>query len=314
VHAVSPAFRRDLPTEAVEDTMRGLTKGVALSVGLGVVIVTPPSWTVLDDTGVPAGTVLPFSAAPEDDPRVRAFVHAYGILIDSVTYGADDVVFHLRGRPVRFADGRMLGEGRSDGADRCDSIFYPYSLEPLTQPLDAPDEMPLYCTDVLESLWGRTESEVRRHGRSTTFLDHRMFVNEILVGPLASVEREILATAAVDDDVAAWVAELDITYSFISRDVAGSPTRSHHAWGMAVDLVPGSYEGRHVYWRWSRVSNREGWDRIPLEDRWSPPRAVVEVFERHGFVWGGKWAHFDVIHFEYRPEIILYNRLISGEA
>jgi hypothetical protein len=28
----------------------------------------------------------------------------------------------------------------------------------------------------------------------------------------------------------------------------------------------------------------------------------VEIFERHGFIWGGKWGHFDTMHFEYRPE------------
>ena len=80
---------------------------------------------------------------------------------------------------------------------------------------------------------------------------------------------------------------------------------------MAIDLVPNSYGRLDVYWRWSRVFDREGWHRIPLERRWSPPRAVIEIFESHGFVWGGKWPHFDNIHFEYRPEILLYNRLIS---
>jgi hypothetical protein len=62
------------------------------------------------------------------------------------------------------------------------------------------------------------------------------------------------------------------------------------------------------------VFDREGWDRIPLTERWSPPEAVVGIFQSHGFIWGGKWAHFDVIHFEYRPEIILYNRLVEGSA
>ncbi|MGW8266533.1 MAG: M15 family metallopeptidase, partial [Longimicrobiales bacterium] len=42
------------------------------------------------------------------------------------------------------------------------------------------------------------------------------------------------------------------------------------------------------------------------------PPAVVEAFERHGFVWGGKWAHFDTMHFEYRPEILYYNRMVAG--
>ena len=111
--------------------------------------------------------------------------------------------------------------------------------------------------------------------------------------------------------VATWIDELDITYSFIDRGIAGSPTRSHHSWGMAIDLVPNSYERRDVYWRWSRVFSEE-WHRIPMDQRWSPPRIVIEIFESHGFVWGGKWTHFDNIHFEYRPEILLYNRLISG--
>ena len=38
----------------------------------------------------------------------------------------------------------------------------------------------------------------------------------------------------------------------------------------------------------------------------------LRFFEEHGFVWGGKWTPFDNIHFEYRPEILLYNRVISN--
>jgi peptidoglycan L-alanyl-D-glutamate endopeptidase CwlK len=32
---------------------------------------------------------------------------------------------------------------------------------------------------------------------------------------------------------------------------------------------------------------------------------IVRIFEKHGFVWGGKWYHYDTMHFEYRPEIVL---------
>jgi hypothetical protein len=312
--------------------MGWLAKAVVLTAGLGVVIATAPPSTLPPEpgqataaeprpSGEPPGGIagaeargVSRAASDEADPRVRAFVLAYRALIDSVTYHADDVVFHLRGRPIHFRDGRMIGEDRSRDAAVCDPIFYRYSLEPLREPPTASDEMPAYCTDVLETLWGSTEREVRRHGRSITFLDHKMFVNELAVGPLASVERDLRAAATRDAEVAAWMSGLDITYSFISRDIAGSASRSHHAWGLAVDLVPSSYDGRHVYWRWSRVFDREGWDRIPVEERWSPPATVVETFERHGFVWGGKWAHFDMIHFEYRPEIVLYNRLLSDEA
>ena len=38
------------------------------------------------------------------------------------------------------------------------------------------------------------------------------------------------------------------------------------------------------------------------------PGAIGEIFERHGFIWGGKWYHYDSFHFEYRPEIIALAR------
>jgi hypothetical protein len=259
--------------------------------------------------------LLATAAAPsfrnEDDLRVRAFVQAYGDLIDSVRYEEDDVVFSLGSRPIHFQDGRMLAADQLARSASCDPIFYPYSLRPLTRPLPPPEDLPTFCMDLLESLWGRTEAEIRTHGSSITFLDHRMFVNDLLVDPLAAVEREIQAMAARDASVAQWIEDLDITYSFASREIAGSATRSYHAWGLAIDLVPRSYEGRAVYWRWSRVYNRDGWHQIPVERRWSPPHAVIETFERHGFAWGGKWAHFDTIHFEYRPALLLYNRMLE---
>ena len=30
----------------------------------------------------------------------------------------------------------------------------------------------------------------------------------------------------------------------------------------------------------------------------------LKTFEKYGFIWGGKWYHFDTMHFEYRPELI----------
>jgi len=280
---------------------------LAICLGLGAVAVTSPSTTA---TQAAAEPVAP-ARGPDADLRVRAFTESYAALIDSVVLHEDDVVFALARGRLHFQDGRMLEEGRLDRSPACDPIFYAYPLGPLSEPPAAEAEMPTYCTDVQEVMWGRTEKEIRDHGRTIEFLDHRMFVNELVIEPLGAVERDIRVVARRDPAVAAWVDELDVTYSFVSRDIAGSETRSQHGWGMAVDFVPRSYGGRAVYWRWSRVYDREGWDRIPLERRWSPPEPVVEIFESHGFVWGGKWAHFDMIHFEYRPEILLYSRLTA---
>ena len=34
------------------------------------------------------------------------------------------------------------------------------------------------------------------------------------------------------------------------------------------------------------------------------PMDIVRIFEKHGFIWGGKWYHYDTMHFEYRPELL----------
>jgi hypothetical protein len=66
-----------------------------------------------------------------------------------------------------------------------------------------------------------------------------------------------------------------------------------HAYGAAIDLNTNYAD----YWRWSTDTRSPTWkNRIPVE--------IVRVFERHGFIWGGHWYHFDTMHFEYRPELL----------
>jgi hypothetical protein len=97
------------------------------------------------------------------------------------------------------------------------------------------------------------------------------------------------------------------------RFVDGTRTRSYHSYGLAIDLIPRSYGGRHPYWRWA-MSREPDWWAVPYERRWMPPLPLVETFERHGFVWGGKWLFFDTMHFEYRPEVLLLARQAAVEA
>lgn len=73
------------------------------------------------------------------------------------------------------------------------------------------------------------------------------------------------------------------------RNIAGTEQASAHGYGIAIDIATKHSD----YWRWSRTGYR---NQVPPE--------IVDVFERHGFVWGGKWKHFDTMHFEYRPELL----------
>ncbi len=271
----------------------------------------PSAEVIADDVANP---VAPRESALRADVRVRAFLQAYGALVDSVTYRDDDLVFLLAGKAIHFQDGRMLAEGGLNRRHRCDPIFYRYPLEMPTEPPPLPDGPVRFCTDVQEALWGRSESEIRKHARSTRFIERRIFVNDVVADALQKVERDILAVAEYDPEVASWIDETETAFSFVDRGIAGTATRSQHAWGLALDLVPASYDRQQVYWRWTRAWSPRSWHRTPLEQRWSPPVRVIEIFERHGFLWGGKWAHFDNIHFEYRPEILAYNRLLQTNS
>ncbi len=77
------------------------------------------------------------------------------------------------------------------------------------------------------------------------------------------------------------------TYS--CRTVADTGEPSMHAWGAAIDINAAHAD----YWLWARSASAKT---IPAE--------IVEIFERHGFIWGGRWSHYDTMHFEYRPELV----------
>ena len=76
------------------------------------------------------------------------------------------------------------------------------------------------------------------------------------------------------------------------RVVADTGLPSMHAFGAAIDLGARGSE----YWAWSR-SRGVRYDPRHL------PGEIVEAFEAERFIWGGKWFHYDSMHFEYRPEL-----------
>lgn len=86
--------------------------------------------------------------------------------------------------------------------------------------------------------------------------------------------------------------------SFYWRKVRGANRQSAHSYGIAIDLNT-SYSN---YWLWSNPKSTET-DVIKYENR--IPIEIVRIFEKHGFIWGGRWYHYDTMHFEYRPELII---------
>ena len=68
-----------------------------------------------------------------------------------------------------------------------------------------------------------------------------------------------------------------------------------HAYAAAIDLNV-KYS---AYWEWS---DQAAHGLAPYKNQ--IPIQIIQAFERRGFIWGGRWADFDTMHFEYRPEII----------
>ncbi|KXZ40681.1 D-alanyl-D-alanine carboxypeptidase [Alkalithermobacter thermoalcaliphilus JW-YL-7 = DSM 7308] len=88
------------------------------------------------------------------------------------------------------------------------------------------------------------------------------------------------------------------TYNF--RYIAGTNRLSPHAFGIAIDLARDNRD----YWKWA--SREQGQARLS-----SYSKEIVRIFEKNNFIWGGKWGYFDILHFEYRPELIIKSRYFS---
>ena len=76
---------------------------------------------------------------------------------------------------------------------------------------------------------------------------------------------------------------------------------SVHAFAFSIDLNPAFRD------HWQEHLGVEIGDIVGYRNR--VPAEVITAFERQGFIWGGKWHHFDTTHFEYRPEMIAIARL-----
>jgi hypothetical protein len=93
--------------------------------------------------------------------------------------------------------------------------------------------------------------------------------------------------------------------TFNWRKVAGAANMSVHSFGAAIDINTQYAD----YWIWS--GGKPG--RVPhYKNRY--PMKIIDAFERHGFIWGGRWYHYDTMHFEYRPELIAIGKAAGVSA
>ena len=256
--------------------------------------------------------------------QVRALAAAYPDQIAQTAFRDGEWALRIDQTWFYWADGRLLPERERFNSGLYTAIrFYNYTLGPLQQrrvddqtaerlrarsQAPAAQGLPRHNA-FLDALYGiASYSDASQQIVEITFLGMQTRAHRMIVEPLARVEREIRSLMLTDQAVRDAVADLHQVSTFSWREIAGTNRRSYHSYGVAVDLIPRTYRNRFGYWRWAMQSGIEEWWDLPAEQRWSMPQPVIDSFEKHGFIWGGKWLSFDPIHFEYRPEVILLSR------
>lgn len=112
-------------------------------------------------------------------------------------------------------------------------------------------------------------------------------------GVAARLDAISRALDALPDRFDAFLLPAAGTYN--CRVIAGTDRVSAHGHGIAIDIAVKTSD----YWRWAKPAS-DG--RHVYRNR--VPKEIVDIFEAHGFIWGGRWYHFDTMHFEYRPEFL----------
>lgn len=189
-------------------------------------------------------------------------------------------------------------------ADIQDSMAEPYPLEDSApqkllqaRPLPGKDSNPGRARSypLLNALYGTDQA---RRARNTTLSLQRQnwICSRDMLRAANKVRDEIEALIAARPEFAPYFTPFS---SYSPRHIAGTRQFSPHAYGIAVDCNP----DKAGYWRWTPNKTHPSQQGYPTE--------IVRIFEKHGFIWGGKWYHFDTMHFEYRPEIIAKARALQ---
>lgn len=162
---------------------------------------------------------------------------------------------------------------------------------------------PMFFFDAIYD--SNSREKLESHIISISFLGFKVNVHQRMKNPLQKVEEKINELAKTDSEISDFLKSLGKNEGYFWRVIANTNRKSFHSLGIAIDIQPKCYGRKEVYWSWAKDKSPDNWMLTPLKDRWMPPQKIINLFEDEGFIWGGKWAIWDNMHFEYHPELIL---------
>lgn len=241
------------------------------------------------------------SAAPDNADALHRLIGAYPEFL--VPTGEPNTVVWKDGTEMPFDDGvRKAGfEDLLNRASLKDQMAMPY---PRSWPSGAPnvnvDPGRVRNEPFFRKMYGESAEEVQSNLVSVAWFGGESVAFTRVNGAADALRRVREALDKESAEVQRYVSKPVGTFHW--RTIAGTKRLSMHSFGLAIDFqLP---QKVHRYWKWdvSTPGEQPAYPATILDD--ATLRQVVEVFERHGFIWGGKWFHYDTMHFEYRPELI----------
>ena len=241
-----------------------------------------------------AADTAPETNIPVIDPKKQALIDAYPDFISEVK---ENLVVFTDGSTMEFDDRKEKDfPTRLDNCDIEDMFSIRYCL---------PDPEPDYLADagrmrsdaLFKKMYGNNAGKVQSTLTTVDWFGQKVKFTAIngAADSLKAVAKEIAQFPELKP-------YLKSSGTFYWRPVRGANRMSAHSYGIAFDIAVDKSD----YWLWKSKNNNElakvkYANRIPLK--------LVEIFQRHGFIWGGAWYHFDTMHFEFRPEILRYAEL-----
>lgn len=265
---------------------------------IGIWIIKDP----LRNTALVDSDALTYEAVMKRD--ILCLMMAYPGYITGVEQGQDGKVYLVlkSGRRMLYDDQRVKSYGEklanTDVQDMMEQIYPLEDIKELMPENFDPGRFRVYA--LLEEVYGASRKQVESNLVNVRAGYQFCLFNSSnkAADALQSVMWELVPLTRRNPHIQAAVFPMSGTFNY--RYISGTGRLSSHSFGIAIDLA----RDKRDYWKWA--SRREGEKRLA-----SYPREIVRIFEKHNFIWGGKWGHFDILHFEYRPELILKERYFA---
>ena len=149
------------------------------------------------------------------------------------------------------------------------------------------------CEDFFKKVYGENAKAVKQN-----LNDVKWFGTTVKFNRINGAAKQLQKVAdEIQSNYPEYIPYMKSSGTFYWRKVRGSERLSSHSYGIAIDIAVKQSD----YWRWGNPKAKET-DEIGYKNR--IPLKIAEIFEKHGFIWGGRWYHYDTMHFEYRPEIL----------